>query len=447
MKKMKGILIITLLFVGIGLLGLYSFGPMLASISEDSNGTSISHSQPSSQPTSQPASQPHSEMSHAESIDQSEQKGIWTCAMHPQVMKDKAGSCPVCGMDLYFKEPSNPNVIEISDNLRRLIGIVTVPVEISNVSQDVRTVARVEINEKRIYRVHTRVQGWIENLYVNFEGARVNAGDPLLTIYSPELLATEEEYLLAREALETLGMSSDPDARNLAQGLFKSARRRLELFDVPQEEIARLDRTGSPASTITLYAASSGFVTMIVAREGMEVSPDMSLYTIADLSTVWITADVYENEMELIKEGMEAEITLRQLPGKMLSGEVDYIYPFLNPKSRTNKIRLTLRNSELKLRPGMYGNILLKGQAIQELTVPLDAVSVTGTRNIVFVETTPGSFSPREIKIGAQIGDVYVVLEGLKPGEKVVAQANYFLDSEASIRAIVGNGGSGGHNH
>lgn len=428
MRKLVGLIVVAALFAALMAVGLWAYGPWLrgASVHEGHAGHATGAADTAVAPLSD---------------------GYWTCAMHPQVHADKPGRCPVCGMDLYFRsaaEAAETDVVRIADEMRRTIGIVTVPVERRALGAEVRTVGRVEANESTLHHIHTKVQGWIERLHADFVGAEVGAGDPLLTIYSPELLATEEEYLIALAAEDELGGSSDPDARLRGMNLKAVAERRLRLFDVPDVEIERLRATGEPSRTVTLTSPVSGHLTMLDIRHGMEVRPEMELMTIADLTSVWMTADVYENEMEGIREGLPVSIDVAQIPGRKYEGRIEYVYPYLEAQARTNRVRIVLSNSDLALKPGMYGDVTIRAPGIDALSIPVDAVIRTGTRDVAYVEVSPGAFEQREVRLGPQRGDRYVVVSGLKAGEKVVARGNYFLDSEQSIRAS-GSSSFGGH--
>lgn len=429
MRRPVGFVVIVALFAGLAAVGLWAYGPYL-------RGTSVHEGHAG-----------HGAVAAGDTAAASAQDGYWTCAMHPQVRSDKPGRCPVCGMDLIYmsaEEEAETSVIRVADEMRAHIGIVTVPVERRTIGREIRTVGRVEANEQTLHHIHTKVQGWIERLYADFEGAEVRAGGPLLSLYSPELLATEEEYLIALAAEDELGGSSDPDARLRGMNLRSIAERRLRLFDVPQEEIDRLRATGEPSRTITFTSPVSGYVTMLNVRHGMEVHGEMELMTIADLSVVWVTADVYENEMEGIREGLPVSIEMKQIPGRRFEGRIEYVYPYLEAQARTNRIRVVLPNRDLALKPGMYGDVVIRTPGIDALSVPVDAVIRTGLRDVVYVEQSPGAFAQREIRLGPQHGDRYVVVEGLRRGEKVVARGAFFLDSEQSIRAT-GLGAHAGH--
>lgn len=375
---------------------------------------------------------------HPESVhDHSEPEGYWTCPMHPQVRSDEPGACPICGMPLVHQDasPAQVETVAVSDTMQRMIGISTTVVGRRGGGRTIRTVGRVEVNEQKIAYVQTKVQGWIEDLSIDFAGQRVTAGQPLLRMYSPELLASEEEYLIALEAEERMGASNDPDARERSSALREGAEKRLALFDVPREEIARLKRTRRANRTVTLKSPVTGYVLEIMARRGMEVSPEMVLYKVANLSSVWVTADVYEDEMANVQAGMPAVMRFRQLPGREFTGRVEYVYPFLDAEARTNKVRIALANPALDLRPGMYGEVILEMPGVAELTVPIDAVIRTGTRDIVYVEISPGQFAGREIELGPRRADEYVVRSGLSAGDTIVERGGFFLDSEAALRA------------
>lgn len=420
MRRGIGLLVVLTVFVVLAAVGFYAWKPYWSGAK---GRTTAAPSAPATAPG----------RDHGDSV--AHEGGYWTCAMHPQVHSDKPGNCPICGMELYFRKNEEPGVVSIEPKMRELLGIVAIPVKRDTASTEIRAVARVMANERKIYHVATRVDGWVEDLMIDFAGQRVEKGQPLLTIYSPELFASEEEYAIALEARDRLASSTDTDARTRAQALLRAAEERLELFNVPADERERLRRTRQASRNVTLYAPASGFVVDMTARRGMQIMPSQTIFNIADLSTVWIIADVYENEMTGVREGMPADIRINQLPGETLAARVDYVFPFLDPDARTNRVRVTLPNPDLALRPGMYGNMTLRTQGAAALMIPIDAVIRTGTRDVVYVETKPGSFTAREVKLGAQINDRYIVLEGLEEGEMVVAIANYFIDSEASIRS------------
>jgi Cu(I)/Ag(I) efflux system membrane fusion protein len=301
-----------------------------------------------------------------------------------------------------------------------------------------RAVARVTYNEKRLATIAPKIGGWIERLHVNFTGERVKRGQRLLDIYSPELLATQEEYLVALRAKKEFGQSPYPSVAGGGDALLEAARRRLELWDISRAQIERLEKSGQPTKTLSLYSPFDGYVVEKEALEGMEVRPGMALYRIADLSTVWVEADYYEYEVPYIATGQRAEARLAYLPNETLAGKVTYIYPYLNEETRTVRVRMEFPNPKLRLKPGMYANVYLKVDLGRRLAVPAEALLDTGTKKIAFVDRGRGYLEPREVVPGAKAGDYYVVERGLRAGERVVASANFLIASESKLKEAMG---------
>ena len=466
----------------------------------------------------------------AKTVDQ------YMCPMHPQIISDRPGSCPICSMDLvktepahkvqtpvapwatstkdeledlfgeaeeaaapepkgertilFYRNPMDPTItsptpakdemgmdyipvysdsvqspleggeggaatpgpgveglatIRVGEEALKLSGVQTAPALEETVKRTVRTVGIVVPDETRVRHVHTKVNGWIETLTTNFTGQTVKEGEPLLSIYSPELLATQEEFLAAKRAATGLSNSANPTVKAMGQELLQAARRRLELFDVPASFIDELEKKGSRQRTVTLKAPISGFVTAKGVYEGQQVEPGMELFTITDLSHVWIEADLYEYEAGLVKVGQEATLTLAYEPGTTLKGTVAYVFPYLTPESRTLKVRFDFPNPELKLKPQMYADVTLALAQAPGVTIPDSALIDTGVRQVVFVETTAGTFEPRQVKVGVRGGGKVQIVAGIKAGEQVVVKANFLLDSESRLRAALNKviGGSG----
>lgn len=317
-----------------------------------------------------------------------------------------------------------------------LSGVQTAVAERKVLRRTTRAVGVVSADEARVRHVHTKTSGWIEKLYVNSIGQDVRAGQPLLSIYSPQLLATQEEFVRAREAAERFASSSLPEVRQGGADLLAAARQRLELFDVPRGVIAQLEKTGRPQRTVTLLAPVSGFVTGKEIYEGMEVGPEIDLLTITDLSRVWVEADFYEYESRALSVGKRANVTLPYDPGVHLAGRVAYVYPTLDPQSRTLKARLEFPNRGLVLKPGMYVDVEPEIEASEGVVIPDSAVIDSGLRKVVFVEEN-GAFVPREVSVGSRGDGQAVVLSGVEVGERVVVRANFLLDSESRLRAAV----------
>jgi RND family efflux transporter MFP subunit len=450
----------------------------------------------------------------------------YTCPMHPQIISDRPGSCPICGMDLikidppppavlkgapkaavknelddlfgeaeqaqpssspaaastpaaptgtilFYRNPMDPSItsptpakdemgmaylpvydteaaapipgpgvegmatIRVGAEALQLTGVQTVKAIKETVQRTVRTVGIVVADETRVRHVHTKVAGWIETLATNFTGQIVEQGAPLLSLYSPELLATQEEFLSARKVALDLTATANPQSKALGDSLLQAARRRLELFDVPQGFIAELEQRGTVQRTVTLTAPISGFVTAKGVFEGQQVEPGMELFTITDLSHVWIEADLYEYEASLVKVGQEATLTLAYDTGTVLKGQVAYVFPYLSPESRTLKVRFDFPNQALRLKPQMYADVTLSLDQAQGVTIPDSAVIDTGVRQVVLVEMGEGTFEPRQIKIGVRGGGKVQVVAGVSPGERVVVKANFLLDSESRLRAAL----------
>ena len=331
-----------------------------------------------------------------------------------------------------------PGTVQISPQRQQLIGVKIGTVEIKPLEKVIRTVGRVDYDEKRIVTVSLKIGGWIEDLYVDFTGRFVRKGEPLLTIYSPELVSTQEEYLLALEAKKSLTKSSFPEVAGSGDSLVESARRRLKLWDITDEEIRNLEETGKAKKTLTLYAPFTGFVLEKSAYKGMNVMPGIALYKLADLSVVWLYADIYEYELPFIRLGQQASIQLSYIPGETFTGKAIYIYPSLNPETRTAKVRFELPNPHGKLKPEMYANVEIKVHLGQKLTVPEGAIIDTGLRQLAIIDKGNGYFEPREVKVVRGTEHYYEVIKGLRAGERVVTSANFLIDSESNLKEAVG---------
>jgi Cu(I)/Ag(I) efflux system membrane fusion protein/cobalt-zinc-cadmium efflux system membrane fusion protein len=325
--------------------------------------------------------------------------------------------------------------VTIDPRRQQLIGVRTVPVTRESIGQAVRAVGAVRYNETRLTDVNVKVEGWIRELYVNATGQPIQKGQPLFTLYSPDLLSTQQEYLLALKTRDQLQQSTIPDARSRADDLVASARQRLALWDLPADALGALEEKRQAIEAVVVRSPASGFVIEKQAITGLHVMPGQNLYKVADLSTVWVEADVYETELSGVRAGLTATVTVDAYPGERFSGRVTYLYPYLDEKTRTNKVRLELTNSGGRLKPGMYANVELKVGTGTGLIVPTNAVLDSGTEQIVFVAQGEGRFEPRTVKIGRRLGDTTQILEGVKEGEQVATGATFFLDSESQLRA------------
>jgi Cu(I)/Ag(I) efflux system membrane fusion protein len=296
--------------------------------------------------------------------------------------------------------------------------------------------------------VSPKIGGWIEDLFVDFTGRYVMKGEPLLTIYSPELVSTQEEYLIALQAKRDLVKSPFPEVAGSGNSLAESAKRRLKLWDITDDQIRILEETGQPKKTLTLYSPFSGFVLEKSAYKGMNVMPGMALFKLADLSVVWLLADIFEYELPFVRLGQQASIQLSYLPGETFTGKAVYIYPSLNPETRTAKVRFEFPNPRERLKPEMYANVEIKVHLGQKLAVPEGAIIDTGIRQLAIVDKGSGYFEPREVKVVRGLENYYEVISGLKAGERVVTSANFLIDSESKLKeAVAGMAGMPGMEH
>jgi Cu(I)/Ag(I) efflux system membrane fusion protein len=408
--------------------------------------------------------------------------------MHPTITSDHPGDCPICGMKLVlvtyastdnstaakpgarkialYRSPMDPKQtspvprkdemgmdyvpvyqdelaggahvqglagVSIDPARQQLIGLRTVAVTKGPISATWSTVARIQVNPAGVRKTNVKVEGFVERIYVDFVGQAVRKGQPLFTLYSPSLLAAQSEYLLALQTKEALAkggtLSENGDT------LVASARRRLELWDVPASEIDRLAHMRQPTKTLTMVSPISGVVTAKNVVQGARVNPGEAPYEITDLSEVWVMADAYETDLARIRVGMKATLTLPAYPNRSFSGRVAFIDPLLDPKTRTTKVHLHFSNSTRELKPEMYGEVTLQGTAQEGLRIPSDAVIRAGTKDVVFLARGEGRFEPRVVQLGSKSGDEVEVTSGLTQGQEVVTRANFLVDSESQLRA------------
>ena len=368
----------------------------------------------------------------------------WTSPMDPTYISNEPGKSPM-GMDLVpvyeeegeEKEPTS--TIRIDPVTMQNMGVRFGRVQRKSLVKDIRTVGNITFDETKIFTVNTKFNGWIEKLYVNFVGDEVKKGQPLFEIYSPELVTVQEEYLLALDQYNRLSNSSYARVREGAERLLKASRTRMRFWDMTEAQVEKIGKTGKIQKTLTVYSPASGVVTKKVAFEGHYVKEGAHQYEIVDLSSVWVDVDVYEYELPWVRKGMAAEMDLSYIPGKKYKGKVLFIYPYLDTKTRTAKLRLEFANPGYQLKPGMYANILLKRVvAKNSLVIPQEAVIDSGVRQIVFVAVGEGKFQPREVNIGLEVNEnEFQVLDGLQEGEEIVLSGQFMLDSESRLREAI----------
>ncbi len=315
------------------------------------------------------------------------------------------------------------------------IGVRTARAERRSLSHAVRAVGRVDFNEERLARLHPKTEGWIEVLRVSTTGSVVKKNDILLSIYSPQLVSSQEEYLRALNNLQVLKDSPYEEIRRGAQELADSSRQRLYLLDVPEHQIHELEATRKLMKRIHIHSPFDGTVMQVGVREGQYVTPKTELYMLADLSRVWVYVDVYEEDLPWVKQGDDAEMRVRAAPGRTFYGKVVYIYPYMERKTRTARVRLEFENPDLLLKPEMFANITLRsGRVVDAVVVPSEAVVRSGERELLFVVREPGKFEPRPVTLGLSSGGKVQIIEGLAPGEEVVTSAQFLIDSESKLR-------------
>lgn len=373
----------------------------------------------------------------AEDRPSEEGAGYWSCGMHPWVILPRRGICPICEMALTPLDPSKfTGEIAIDPVVVQNIGVRLDPVVVGPLTATLRTVGTVTSDERTVRDVSLKVGGWIETLHVAYVGAEVKRGEPLFELYSPELYAAQEEYLLALESEGASGTQFLPRAGRDRDELLRSARTRLEFFDMGEAEVRALEERGEPAKAVRLTSPHTGTVLEKMATEGMRVEPGMRLYRIADLSRVWVLATIHEFQIPYISMGQRAVVSLPYIPGQTFEGEVSYIDPTIDVRTREVKVRVEIENAERILKPGMFASVELRSTLAGERTlVARSAVLDTGERRLAFVSLGEGRFEPRELRIGvAAEGDRIEVLDGLKPGELVVTSGQFLIDSESKVR-------------
>ena len=369
----------------------------------------------------------------------------WVDPMHPWYKSDKPGIAPDCGMKLVpvYAGDQLPNhtaagAVEVSPEKQQLIGVEYGTAEYETTANTIHAAARVTLDETKIVKVQTRLEGWIGRVFADFTGKYVKKGDALATVYSPDSLATQQEYLLALSAEYTMRDGALPAIAAGNDNLVAAARKRLELWDISTQQIDEVRRTGKTIEYLTVYAPASGYVTERNAFPKQRVTPDVALYTLADLSAVWVMADVFEYEAAGVRLGQAATLTLDALPGRTFHGRVSYIQPGMDAASRTLKVRIEFANPDGQLKPDQYGQVEIHTSGARRLMAPESAVLDSGDRQVVYVDLGNANLEPRPVRVGEHAGGRVEILDGLKAGERIVTSGNFLLDSESLLKAAPG---------
>lgn len=437
-----------------------------------------------------------------EAASESAEGQLWTCGMHPQVVEDHPGTCPICGMDLiplkgstggqavetaagqkgkgrsegerkilYWRAPMDPtytsdkpgkspmgmdlvpvyadeaagegssaNTIKIDPTFVQNIGVQTTPVKRQDIPFTIRTVGNVTYNDEQVHWVNTKYDGWIEKVYINYVGQPVKKGQKLFEIYSPQLVTTQQEYLDALDYAEKLSTSPYPDIKERARSLLESSRQRLAYWDIPNDQIAELEKTRKLLRTLSVVSPVTGMVVekMDQALEGMHAKAGMNLYKIVDLSTIWVEADIFENQIPWLKTGQPATLEFPYQPGRKFRGRIRYIYPYFDDKTRTMRVSLSLPNPGLEFKKDMYVNVTFDvPSAHNVITVPEEAVIHSGERNVIVLSRGNGEFEVRDVTLGLNGSGLYEVKQGLKEGEEIVVSSQFLIDSESNLKEAI----------
>ena len=432
--------------------------------------------------TSVPACSRHGGAAKESNID------YWTCTMHPSVHAKDPGKCPICSMGLVpvmkkdsggataispaasgpaqsapaMKEKESddmkgmdgmpgmpamsggnkttgeekPGEFRVPMERQQQIGVTYATVETKGLNHTIRAVGKVAPDTQRVWRVVARAGGYVQELGVSAPGEVVKKGQVLMTLYSPELLTTQRE-LIGLLRMRDAAPKGPHSARADAEGLIQSAERRLRLWNITDEQVAKIERTREAEESLPILSKVDGVVQALPATQGMTIAPGNTLVDVADLSVVWVWGDFYQEELPMLRVGQEVTVTSDSYPGEQFKGQLSLVDPFINDVKRTGRVRLDVQNQDLKLKPDMYVNVLLEMDMGRSLVVPVSAIMPTGKRNIAFVDKGDGKLEPRFLELEGKFGDIYAVKSGLKEGERVVASANFLIDAESKIQGAL----------
>jgi len=393
----------------------------------------------------------HAGHDHAKAPEKAAQGKVqYTCPMHPFIAKDQPGTCPICAMELVKKVEGNEATPEeqarlgevaLSPTQQVIANVATVKVSRESLTREIRAVGIVQYDQSRQAKVTAWVAGRLDRLNVSTVGATVSKGMPVAEIYSPDLVAAQQEYLLALKSREQFRNSQIAAIYQGGEGLVASARQRLKLLGVKDEQLALLEKSGEPNIRLSIYTPISGVVIEKLVQQGQYVNIGDPLFNVADLSRVWVELDIFESDLAVVRPGQRVEIVPQAYPGRTFSGRVAFINPFLDPKTRTIKVRVELANPAMQLKPEMFVSATIRTSLGEGLVIPVTALMDTGSRKVVWVRVKPGAFSPRDVKVGQRAGDKVLILSGLLRGDTVAASGGYLIDSEAQLS------GAGSQNH
>lgn len=405
-----------------------------------------------------------------QNITQGAKKELWICPMHPTYTSDRQGDCPICGMRLVKKEikekDENKKIVErkidhsmmkmpmddsemkdmkmdesveleIDPAKQQYIGINTTKAIRKNVNKEIKALGIIAADETMLSHIHSKFSGYIQKVFADYEGKLVKKGEPLFTVYSPELVSTQEEYLLALTAKDKLKGNKFPEIDASQEALLQAAKRRLELWDITDEQINKLEQTRQATKELTFYSPVNGFIIKREAFEGNQISPEVAIYDIADLSKVWAQVEVYEVDLPFVMVGQNAIVNFQYENLKPITAKITYIYPTVDPMTRTVKVRLEMNNTGFKLKPDMYISANIQSGFGNQIIVPTRAVIDSGERQIVFIKTNEGKFTPKQVRLGPELSNERVIYEGIKEGEEVVTDGNFLLDSESNLETAL----------